>query len=116
MGGITGMSSTNKQLAQAVATTSPVSMYSPGANIETVIKQITICNTSDSVVKLSIFRDNSGTTYDKTTAVKYEQDVQPKTSELWNVYFCMNDATGNIAIKSDIINSLTITLDGIEFL
>jgi len=115
MGGLAGMSSTNKQLGQAVATTTATSIYSPAASTETVIKQITVCNTSNSIVKLSLFKDDDGTTYDTTTAVKYEQDVPAKSTELWDVYFCMNNSAGNFAIEAGASGSLTVTLDGIEF-
>ena len=109
------MSTTNKQLGQAVATTSAASIYSPAASTETVIKQITVCNTSNNIVKLSLFRDDDGTTYDTTTAVKYEQDIQAKSTEMWDVYYCMNNSAGNFAIEAGASSSLTITLDGIEF-
>jgi hypothetical protein len=115
MGGITGMSSTNQMLGQAVATTGPVSMYSPATGEEVVIKHITVCNTSNSIVKVSIYRSNAGTTYDTTTVVKYEQDVPAKSTEKWDVYYCMNNENGNLAIEAGASNSITITLDGIVF-
>ena len=109
------MSTTNKMLGQAVATTSPVSIYSPAASTETVIKQITATNTSSNIVKLSIFRSDSGTTYDATTAIKYEQDIAAKTTEIWDVYYCMDNSSGNLAIEDGASSSITVTLDGIEF-
>jgi len=115
MGSFTGMSSTNKQLGQAVATTTATSIYSPASGVEAVIKQITVCNTTNSIVKLSLYRDDDGTTYDTTTTVKYDQDVPAKSTELWDVYYCMNDSTGNFAIEAGASSSLTVTLDGIEF-
>lgn len=115
MGGASGMSTTNKHLGQAVATTTATSIYSPAASTETVIKQITICNTTSNTVTLSLYRDDNGTTYDTTTAVKYQQPIQAKKTELWDVYYCMNDSDGNFAIEAGASNSLTVTLDGIEF-
>lgn len=106
---------TNKMLGQAVATTGPVSIYSPAASTETVIKRITATNTSASIVKLSIFRSDSGTTYDTTTAVKFEQDIAAKSTEIWDVYYCMNNSSGNLAIEAGASDSITVTLDGIEF-
>ena len=115
MGGITGMSTTNKPLAQAVATTTATSIYSPASGVESVIKIITICNTTNNVVTLSLFRPILGTTYDTTTTIKYEQDIPAKSTELWEVYYCMNATTNNFAIKAGASNSITISLDGIEF-
>ena len=109
------MASTNKMLGQAVATTSPVSIYNPGASTESVIKQITVCNTSTNIVTVSIYRDDDGTTYDTTTAVNYQQSVPAKSTVHFDVYYCMNDSSGNIAIEAGASSSLTITLDGIEF-
>jgi len=109
------MSTINKQLGQAVATTTATSIYSPAAAGDTVIKQITVCNTTTNIVTLSLYRDDNGTTYDTTTAVKYQQDIGAKTTELWDVYYCMNDSNGNFAIEAGASNSLTVTLDGQVF-
>ena len=115
MGGITGMSTINQMLGQGVATTNPVSIYSPGSGDEVVIKNITCCNTTSNIVTLSLYRNNDGTTYDTTTAVKYQQSMAAKTTEQWDVYYCMNNSSGNFAIEAGASNSLTVTLDGIEF-
>ena len=115
MGGTTGMSTINKQLGQGVASTTATSIYSPAADTETVIKQITICNTTNNIVTLSLYRDDDGTTYDTTTAIKYQVDVPAKATEQWDVYYCMNNSAGNIAIEAGATNSLCVTLDGIEF-
>ena len=109
------MASTNKPLAQAVATTTATSIYSPAATVEAVIKQITICNTSDNIVSVSMYRPISGTTYDTTNTVKYQQDIAAKTTEKWDVYYCMNTTTNNFAIQAGASGSITVTLDGIEF-
>ena len=109
------MSAVNKQLGQAVATTTATSIYSPGSGVEAVIKQITACNTSQSSVTLSIYRDDNGTTYDTTTAVKYLQAIPARSTEKWDVYYCMNDSTGNLAIEAGASDSISVTLDGIEF-
>ena len=115
MGGTTRMSTINKQLGQGVATTTATSIYSPAASTETVIKNITVCNTTNNIVTLSLYRDDDGTTYDNTTAIKYQQDIGAKTTEKWDVYYCMNNVLGNFAIEAGASGSLTVTLDGIEF-
>lgn len=109
------MASTNKMLGQAMATAEAVSIYSPGASTEAVIKVITVCNVTNNIVTVSIYRDDDGTTYDITTAVNYQQPVPAKSTAYFNVYYCMNNSNGNIAIQAGATNSLTITLDGIEF-
>ena len=109
------MASTNKMLGQAMATTSEVSIYSPAASTESVIKLITVCNVTSNIVTVSIYRDDDGTTYDITTAVNYQQDVPAKSTAYFNVYYCMNNSAGNIAIQAGASNSINVTLDGIEF-
>jgi len=101
---------------QAVATTSAVSLYSPAANTKTEIQQFTICNTTAGAVTISIFKDNDGTTYDATTALKFEQSIAAKATETWDNQRCnMTNTSGNFAIQASANNSITVTIDGIEF-
>ena len=106
------MSTTNKGQAQAVATTSPVAIFTP--LFENVVKSITICNTSTSIVKLSLYRTIGTTTYDKTTALKYQVDVPARSTEQWEVYYGMN-LGDNFAIEAGASDSITVTLDGMEW-
>jgi len=102
--------------AQAVATTSAVSIYSPAASTETEIQQFTICNITAGAVTISIFKDNDGTTYDATTALLYEVSIPAKSVVIMDEQRSnMNNSAGNIAIQAGANSSITITLDGIEF-
>lgn len=106
---------TNLITRQAVATTSAVSLYSPTSG-ETELQQFTICNTTTGIVTISIFKDNSGSTYNATTALKFEQPIAAKSTEVWSNQRCnMTNASGNFAIKASANNSITVTIDGIEF-
>ena len=100
---------------QAVATTSAVSLYSPASGT-TEIQQFTICNTTTGSVTISIFKDNDGTTYDTTTALVFDSPIPAKSFLVLDNQRCnMDNAAGNIAIKASANNSITVTLDGIEF-
>ena len=62
-----------KQLGQIrPANTTAVSLYSPGADTQTIIKSIIVCNTSGSSATFRIFVDDNGTTYDQATALFYD--------------------------------------------
>ena len=107
---------TNLITRQAVATTTETSIYSPAASTETEIQQFNICNTTAGAVTVSIFKDNDGTTYDTTTALVYNASIPGGSFLVLDNQRCnMNNSAGNIAIKASANNSITVTLDGIEF-
>jgi predicted double-glycine peptidase len=105
-----------KQLGQATPPTAatPVSLYSPAASTTTVIRNITICNTTGSAAKARIYIDNDGTTYSAATAVIYDLSIGANSSEILTVYWPMDDENGNIAVESDTNAALTFTAFGLE--
>ena len=104
-----------KQIAQAREnSTNAVSVYSPGADVTAAIKTIHVCNTTGSVVKLRLFHDDDGTTYDQSTALEYDIMIPANGSYDWDGFLAMNDQTGNLAYRSDTANALTITVYGSE--
>jgi len=102
-----------KQLAQVREnSTNAVSVYSPGAG-ETVQAFIKITNTTSSTVEGRVFHDNDGTTYDETTAIVWDIDIEPgQILEIDKIF--MDNGDGNLAYRSSVANALTITVYGIN--
>lgn len=107
-----------KELGQArPANTTAVSIYSPPTGIITKITGITVAETAGAAAKFRIFLDNDGTTYDQTTALFYDVTIPANTTAfpldrgeaLW-----MDDASGNLAVRTDTNSALTFTVHGEE--
>ena len=108
------MANSYQQLGQAREnSTNAVSVYSPGASEEVIIKSVIVANTSGSAATVRIFHDDDGTTYDESTALAW--DVNIPADSVWDreVTLCMNDSTGNLAYRSSVANALTITAYGV---
>jgi len=104
-----------KQLGQArPAGTSPVSIYSPGAGVTAIIKNITICNSTGVKTQFSIYHDDDGTTYDQTTALFFTVDIERNSTITLPAFMAMNDASGNLAIQTATANALTFSVYGAE--
>ena len=110
---------TGKQLAQVrPANTTAVSAYSPDPSIKTEVLMIMVCNTTGSSATFRLFHDVDGTTYDETTALYWDNSVNANASVqisyeegsgLW-----LNNAAGNVAVRSGTGSALTFTLYGKE--
>jgi hypothetical protein len=108
------MANTYKQLAQKREnSTNAVSVYSPNASEEVIIKSIIVANTSGADADVRIFHDDDGTTYDESTAIAW--DVTIPTDSVWDreVTICMNNSSGNLAYRSSVSNALTISVHGV---
>lgn len=96
--------------------TTAASLYSPGASTETQITAITICNTGAVAAEMRIFLDDDGTTFDETTALYFNIVIPAK--DTISIFFergiFMNDATGNLAVRTNIASALTFTVWGLE--
>lgn len=104
-----------KQLGQARETSiNPVSVYSPGAGITALIRTIVIANTTDSPVLYRLFIDDDGTTYDESTALDWDVQIPANGKAQIDGYFPMNNSSGNLAYRSSVANTLTITVFGAE--
>lgn len=106
------MALTYSQLAQAREnSTNAVSVYSPSSG-ETVQAFIKIANTTAAAVAVRVFHDDNGTTYDESTAIVW--DVEVDTGQILEIdKIFMDDATGNLAYRSASANALTATVYGI---
>jgi hypothetical protein len=106
---------TRKQLGQLrPANTTAASLYSPAANTQAIIRSITICNTSGAAAAFRIFLDDNGTTYDETTAHYWDISVGADATVSLDVFWAMNDSTGNLAVRTDTNDAFTFTAYGEE--
>lgn len=109
------MATVLKQLGQLTpANTTAASLYSPAANTETIIKSIIICNTGNTSNKYRIFHDAAGTTYDESTALFWDIQLNKESTEILEFNLAMNGSTGNLAIRTDSADDLTFTCYGAE--
>lgn len=104
-----------KQLGQLrPANTTAASLYSPGASTTTIIKSIVVANTSGAAAEFRIFLDDDGTTYDETTAHYWDIAIAADTTVQIDTFWAMNDANGNLAVRTDTNSAITFTCYGAE--
>ena len=104
-----------KQLGQLrPANTTAASLYSPGASTTAIIKSIIICNQTSSQAAYRIFMDDDGTTYDESTALFYDITIGANSTDQVDTFYAMNDANGNLAVRTDTNSALTFTCFGTE--
>ena len=105
-----------KQLFQAREnSTNAVSVYSPAADTNTVVKHLRVVNTSGGNADLTLYHDDDGTTYDESTAIEWQTTLATgETFEIDNTFIALNNSSGNLAYKSSVANALTITGWGTE--
>ena len=104
-----------KQLAQARENSiNAVSVYSPGLSTTAIIKEIWLCNTTDTEARYSLFCDDNGTTYDESTALVWEAVLEADGSYRIPCYIPMNNTAGNFAYKQGTANAISISLFGAE--
>jgi hypothetical protein len=104
-----------KQLGQArPANTTAVSIYSPGASVTGIVKNIVVCNTSGASATMRLFLDDDGTTYDETTALFWDVQLDADSSLQLDGHWGMNDSSGNLAVRTDTNDALTFTVHGVE--
>lgn len=104
-----------KQLGQLrPANTTAASLYSPGAGVTTIIASVVVCNTTGTSAKFRVFLDDDGTTYDETTALFYDVDIEANTTVQVDTFYAMNNSSGNLAVRTDTNDALTFTCFGAE--
>ena len=104
-----------KQLGQVRAITAgtPVSIYSPPADVEASDLILTLCNQTTNAVNYRVFQDDNGTTYDQTTALHYDVSL-PANSTIRLQIGPMSNSSGNLAVDVGTTNAITFTLHGRE--
>lgn len=111
------MTVTFKQLGQLrPANTTAASLYSPSSGVQTVVKSIVVSNSSGSNAACRIFVDDDGTTYDETTQIVWDVTISSASSPLTiEINICMNNSSGNLAVRTDTASALTFTAFGMEY-
>lgn len=72
-------------------------------------------NSSSNIANASIFLDDDGTTYDESTNILWNVPIYPNMPPLTvEVNICMNNSSGNVAVKTDTASALTFTVSGME--
>lgn len=105
---------TEKQLGQiSPSVTTAVSAYSVPDNTIGIVKNIVVCNTSTATIRFSIYVDNDGTTYDKSTALHFEQLIRGKQTVRISGFDPIATA-GNLAVQTSVASGLTFTINGSE--
>ena len=105
-----------KQLGQLrPANTTAATIYTPADRFNVNITSITIANTSGSAATYRLFHDEDGTTYDATTALKWDINLPADTSVEIDLNLWMADVAGNIAVRTSVNSALTFTLYGKEW-
>lgn len=96
------------------ANTTAASVYSPPASTETIISMVKCANVSALPANVRIFLDDDGTTYDETTALHW--DVTVGVGETLEVTgpITMNDASGNLAVRTSVADAINFTVFGNE--
>lgn len=104
-----------KQLGQLrPGVTSAVELYSPAASTETIVKTVTVCNTTAGAVTFRIFHDDDGTTYDQTTALYYDVNIAANTTTPIEINIMLDDSSSSLAVSTSNANALTFTAYGSE--
>ena len=104
-----------KQLGQArPGDTNSVSIYSPAANVTTIITHIFVCNTTGNTPAYSIYCDDDGSTYDETSALYFANAMAANTTEKIPCFIAMNNSAGNLAVETDTADEITFTVFGSE--
>jgi len=105
-----------KTLGQKVPAVSNVAeeIYSPEEGIETVGIMVTVTNDSNQDRTATIYYDDNGTTYDKTTRVAQRTVTKGSESEKENLFVATNSSSSSLAVESSSGGDLTFTIWGIE--
>lgn len=96
------------------ADANPASLYSPAASTTAILKTLTVCNTSGAVAAFRIFQDINGSTYDETTAMFWDIGIAADETVQLDGFYPMDDATGNLGVRSSVGDALTFTVWGAE--
>lgn len=102
-------------LAQAREnSTSAVSLFSPSDGKQYFLNELKVCNVSGAAVNYRIFLDADGTTYDQTTALYYDIQLQAGQTDEIVLNLPLYSSSGNLAIYNSVANAINFTLHGYE--
>lgn len=115
---VTRAGQSERQLGQLrPANTNPAALYTPRTDIIGVVTCIIIVNTSAGALNFRLFHDADGTTYDQTTTLAWDENINAVTMRI--LTFDGGIAVpegGNLACRSSAANDITFTAYGYELL
>lgn len=97
--------------------TSATSIFSPSGSKQYLIDLVIVANTTNSSKKFSIYHDESGTTYDETTAL-YDDIIVPGNTtfeiDFGGRGIPMISSDENLAVKTGTANAFNFSVYGTE--
>jgi hypothetical protein len=90
------------------------SLYSPAASTTAIIKSIVVCENSGNADSFDIYLDDDGTTYSQETCLFKDVAIAANETIILNVYWPMNNASGNLAVEAATTDRVTFTAFGLE--
>ena len=106
------MAQTMEQLGQLrPANTTAASLFSPTSG-EVLVKSVIVANTSGAAATFRLFHDDNGTTYDETTALAWDVNIPADSVATVELNIMMDDASGNLAVRTNTNDALTFTCYG----
>lgn len=94
--------------------TSNTQVYSPASGITAEITRVLVVNTSNGNDTFSIFLHRTGTTYDESTALFWDETLNSDTTREIEGSWWLDDPDGNLAVNAGTGNAVTFTFFGIE--
>lgn len=104
-----------RQLGQVrPANTNATVLFQPAKNAPYCIDFINIANVGSSTIKVSVFHDRDGSTYDETTALLWESEILTDGVLHMEFHRGIADylAAGSVAVKTDVADSAVFTCYG----
>jgi|TARA_R110000744_G_scaffold94252_1_gene182004 hypothetical protein len=94
--------------------TTAASLFSPTRGHEYRIDVIYVSEHAGATPTYRLFFDDDGTTYDQTTAIAYDLALSANQSKRVEGPFYMNNASGNIGVRTSAGSQITFTAFGEE--
>lgn len=90
-------------------------VYSRPASTESIVRQITVANTTTGVATFRMCVDDDGNTYNESNAHYWDVSIDANTTVTFtNLFIAMNTASGTIGFRTNTASALTISIYGIE--
>jgi len=92
--------------------TSAVSMFSPLKGEQVILRKLYISNVGGNKAKYSVFITDDSSTYDETTAIFFEIEIEKETTVVILLDIPLRDSDGDIGVQTDTGDELNFTLTG----
>ncbi|KKN96843.1 hypothetical protein LCGC14_0164870 [marine sediment metagenome] len=91
-----------------------MSAYSPAAGVTGIIKSVSVCNVNGAKIAFSIFLDDDGAVFDENTALYFEAELSKGQTFEREVWWPMNNLSGNLGVQVDTAQGASFTFHGAE--